>query len=196
MLKKFSFLFILSFITFLGFAQQTISLDQAREYRKTEDGIPENVTYVKDTDNRLTQFTGTWKGYFKGKHYEFSFIKKIAFKFDEADTDELQWDRILGWVTVKDSASGQLIFSNSSETESQTRLFGTYFLKNSRTYVMSFVGQCYNEAGDVFISIDKDNSNKMQLSFAITPDLQSDDCPNGFDPILPISPQHVILTKQ
>jgi hypothetical protein len=57
-----------------------------------------------------------------------------------------------------------------------------------------FTGNCYNESGNVFIYLMPDG--KMSLSFAILPDMQSDDCPNGFTPVLPVSPNEVLLTKQ
>ena len=73
-------LVIILFITGVSCkAQTTISLEQAYQYSKSDDGIPETVTYVKDINNRLDQFVGTWKGSYNGKNYEFKFIKKLNY---------------------------------------------------------------------------------------------------------------------
>ena len=51
--------------------------------RDTE-GCPdlENITYVKDTNNRLDQFIGIWKGTYGGKQYEIKLEKKLIKKVE------------------------------------------------------------------------------------------------------------------
>ena len=79
-------------------AQTTISLEQAYQYSKSDDGIPETVTYVKDTNNRLDQFVGIWKGSYGGKSYEIRFTKELKY-----GDDDPKWDRVFGKVLIKDS---------------------------------------------------------------------------------------------
>lgn len=70
---------IIVFIVFVGIsvrAQEIISLEQAVEYNSTDDGIPDDVEYVKDINNKLNQFVGTWKGSYKGNNYEITLVKK------------------------------------------------------------------------------------------------------------------------
>ena len=178
-----------------GLSQTTISLDQAYDYIKTDEGIPETVTYIKDVDNKLNQFVGTWEGIYNNRLYRFSFIKKTAFRFYENYANHPKWDRLIGWVSVKNNTTDQLIYSNIDKPEKETGLSGVYFLKHSQTYLMSFTGNCYNEQGNVFVYINP-VTGKMQISFAVTPDIQSDDCPDGFDAILPLTPNYVILSKK
>ena len=196
MKKSIIILFITAISSISGLAQTTISLDQAYDYRQTGEGnIPESVTYIKDIDNRLDQFVGIWEGIYKNRLYSFKFVKKTAFKFYDNYVDNPKWDRLIGWVTVKNNNTGQIIYSNADKSEKETQLWGIYFLKHSQTYLMSFTGNCYNEQGNVFIYINP-ATGKMQLGFAITPDLQADDCPNGFDAILPLVPNYVFMSKK
>src|SRR5438067_13183668 len=75
---------------------------------RDQEGCPdlENITYVKDTNNRLNQFVGTWKGNYGGKQYEIKLEKKTNYKGDP--NDDLSWDRIIGRIQVKDN-SGNII---------------------------------------------------------------------------------------
>ncbi len=180
-------------------ARTTISLDEARDiFAKDQDAIDEltsNIGYVKDAGNKLDKFVGTWKGIYNNQTYELRLYKKVAFRFNESDLDEVKWDRMIGWITIKDNATGLIVYSNTSKPEKGNGLFGTYFLKGD-LYVMSFVGRCYNEAGNLFISTLKSNKNKLRMSFSVNPDLQTKECPGNIKPILPISPQYMLLDKQ
>lgn len=195
-------LMILLLCNTAGFGQRTVSLDQAREYMQainsSEDfdtDAYDDITYVKDMDGLLDQFVGIWKGNFDGKSYTIQFVKKLAFNIT-GDADAPKWDLILGIITV--SGPG-LNYSNKRSLRTgdlPTNFSGRYFLKNNHTYILTFVGRCYNEAGDVFITVDKHDPRKMTLSFAMGSDIQANDCPGGFDSLFPLSPKTMVLTKQ
>jgi hypothetical protein len=188
-------------ISMATYAQRTVSLRQfetiQNAYRNSPDPVAEglddgeDITYIKDTNNELNQFVGTWKGTYHTRNYEFVFIKRIAYKVDPSD--EKARDLLKVWVTVKNSTGG-LIYTNATFTETSNGFTGANFQSNTNTYRLNFTGTCYNESGNVFIYLMPDG--KMSLSFAILPDMQSDDCPNGFTPVLPVSPNEVLLTKQ
>lgn len=188
-------------ISIATYAQRTVSLRQfeagKEAYRNSSDPVAaglddgEDITYIKDTNNELNQFVGIWKGNYNHRSYEVQFIKKINYK--RYANAEKSWDLLNAWITVKDIV-GNLIYTNTNKPENSSGFSGDNFQSNTNIYRLLFTGNCYNESGNVFIYLISDG--KMSLSFAILPDMRSDDCPNGFVPVLPISPNKVILSKQ
>jgi len=182
-------------------AQRTVSLRQfeaiQQAYRSSADPVGlglddgEDITYINDPNNELNQFVGTWKGIYNALNYEFVFGKRVAYKADP--TVEKARDLMKVAVTVTNGL-GALIYTNTNLPEKSNGFTGSNFLGSTNTYRLNFTGNCYNETGNVFIYLMPDG--KMSLSFSILPDIKSDDCPNGFTPVLPISPNKVLLTKQ
>lgn len=162
----------------------------------SDDGCPdlENITYVKDTNNRLDQFVGIRKGSANGKQYEIKLEKKTNYKFfpDSATS----WDMIIGRILIKDN-SGNIIYNSMSKADNKTSFFGDNF--QHRGYVMYFVGnyKCL-ESGDVFIETRLNNPNEMKLFYSQDKDgliTSPSQCPN-FDTFVPLLPTEVmILTK-
>ncbi|MFN1216607.1 DUF6705 family protein [Chryseobacterium kwangjuense] len=161
-----------------------------------DEGCPdlENITYVKDTNNRLDQFAGTWKGNYGGKQYEIQLEKKINFKY--FPTSATAWDRIIGRMLIKDS-SGNIIYTSMNKPDKDTNFSGDNF--QHRVYVMHFVGNydCL-ESGDVFIEISKNNSNEMKLFYSQDKDglLNPDKCPNFSTFVSLLPTDKMTLTKQ
>lgn len=195
-------LFILTFllITISCKAQVIGTLEQFEECRnrpnRDQEGCPdlENITYVKDTNNRLNQFVGTWKGFSGGKQYEIKLEKKINYKYFPTST--ISWDRIIGRMTIKDN-SGNIIYNSMSKPDNETNFSGDNFQR--RVYVMSFVGNydCL-ESGDVFIETRLNNPNEMSLFYFQDKDglLNPAKCPN-FSSFVPLLPREkMVLTKQ
>ncbi|MEY8759710.1 DUF6705 family protein [Chryseobacterium tongliaoense] len=192
-------LFVVFFVSFSCKAQVIGTLEQFEECQKRpnrdEVGCPdlENITYVKDTNNRLNQFVGTWKGSANGKQYEIKLEKKTNYKDDPSD--ERTWDMIIGRMLIKNS-SGNIIYTSMNKPDKDTYFFGYNF--QSRAYVMSFIANSYCiDRGEVFIEISKTNPNTMFFHFSR--DIGHYDpakCPN-FTTYVPVLPKEKItLTKQ
>ena len=188
----------LSVITFCK-AQVIGTLEQLEECAMRpnhDEGCPdlENITYVKDTNNRLNQFVGIWKGSYNGKQYEIKLEKKISYKF--FPTSATSWDRIIGRMLVKDS-SGNVIYNSMNKADKDTYFSGDNFQR--RSYIMTFVGNydCL-ESGNVFIETKLNNPNEMTLYYSQDKDglLNPAKCPNfsTFTPLLP--GDKMTLTKQ
>jgi hypothetical protein len=167
-MKNRLFILTLSLLIVSCKAQVIGTLEQFEECsmrpNRDQEGCPdlENVTYVKDTNNRLNQFVGTWKGNYSGKLYEIKLDKKTNYKY--FSTSATSWDRIIGRMLVKDS-SGNTIYNSMNETDKNVSFFGDNFQK--RSYVLSFVANAYcNDSGDIFIEISKNNPNIMYLHFS------------------------------
>jgi hypothetical protein len=199
-IKIFATLFI-TLTNLLVYAQRTVTLRQfevlQQAYRNSPDPVAdgldegEDITYIKDQNNELNQFLGTWKGTYNSINYEFVFVKRVAYKADPSD--EKARDLLKVSVTSKNSA-GTVVFTNTNLAEKANGFTGANFLGTTSTYRLNFTGNCYSETGSVFIYLMPDG--KMSLSFAILPDVSSNDCPNGYTPVLPLAPNKVILTKQ
>ncbi|MDF2552058.1 MAG: hypothetical protein K0R77_1333 [Chryseobacterium sp.] len=152
-----------------------------------DEGCPdlENITYVKDTNNRLNQFVGIWKGTYGGKQYEIKLEKKINSKY--FITSKISWDRIIGRMIIKNDL-GIIIYNSTNEPDNNISFFGNNF--QHRAYEMHFVGNwdCA-ESGQVFIETRLNNSNEMTLFYARDLDVKLDPakCPNysSFVQLLP-----------
>ena len=161
-----------------------------------DEGCPdlENITYVKETNNRLNQFVGTWKGSYGGKQYEIKLEKKINYK--DEPTDALSWDMIIGRILIKDS-SGNIIYNSMNKPDNDTYFFGYNFQRT--VYVMKFVGNydCL-ESGDVFIEPKINNPNEMTLFYYQDKDglLNPAKCPNFSTFVSLLPTQKMTLIKQ
>ncbi|KYH07590.1 DUF6705 family protein [Chryseobacterium cucumeris] len=194
-------LFILALLSlFVSCKAQVIgTLEQFEECAMRpnhDEGCPdlENITYVKDTNNRLDKLIGIWKGVANSKQYEIKLDKKINYKNNP--NDALSWDMIIGRMLIKDN-QGNVIYNSLNKSDNDTYFWGYNFQK--RSYLMHFVGNydCL-ESGNVFIETRKNNPNEMTLYYSQDKDglLNPSKCPN-FSSFVPLLPQEkMVLTKQ
>ena len=185
------------FFTISCNAQVIGTLEQFEECSKRPnrgiDGCPDldNITYVKDTNNRLDQFVGIWKGSYGGKSYEIRFTKELKY-----GDDDPKWDRVFGKVLIKDS-KGNILHNTLNSQLSEPGTLDGYNFQN-RVYVMGFVANAAcNDSGDVVIEVSKYDSKKMYLHFTRDEDwYDSRKCPN-YSTYVPLFPKDkMILTKQ
>ncbi|WP_317173021.1 DUF6705 family protein [Faecalibacter rhinopitheci] len=187
------FFLILFFLMNLSInAQNTISLDQAYQYINGNEGIPDNVSYIKDINNKLNPFIGIWKGSYDNKVLEIKFEKKV----NDGNSD-LFWDRLYGRLLVKNSINGSVLLNSMNNNLTDTGvMIGSTFQRN--TYMLNFVykSEC-NDFGMVYI--EKLNNNSITLYFNRNSDLiydMSSQCPNyrDYNTLLPL--RKITLTKQ
>ena len=188
-------------------AQQTVATLQQSEdcSKRPESGKEpclgmENVTHIKDTDNRLNVFEGIWKGSYNGKQIELNLIKKV--NFGEYD---VKWDKLIGKVRVKDS-KGNILLDTFSNSDLDANPYGYNF--QGAEYVMRFRanGDCFDE-GSIFLQVQQvgiNNSNPPQLQVVFikatgvgTASELAAYCPNysTYQTMLPHNAK-VFLTKQ
>lgn len=186
-------------------AQQTVaSLYDLEECAKRPDKSIEcpgfgDVTQVKDVDNRLNKFVGTWKGIYDGKQIELNIEKKIDFqKFN------VKWDKLIGKLKVKNN-QGTILFDSFNEPDLEANPYGDNF--QGTAYEMSFManGDCFDE-GSLFLEmlpINLNNPNSQitvqfirDNGFETTQDL-STVCPNysAYQTLLP-NKVKITLVKQ
>lgn len=195
-------LFIITFLLIIISCKAQVigTLEQFEECsmrpNRDEVGCPdlENITYVKDTNNRLNQFVGIWKGNYGGKQYEIHFEKKNNYKHDPSAS--VSWDTIFGRMIIKDN-QGNIIYNSINQLDKDISFSGDNF--QHRAYIMTFVGNYYClESGNVFIETRLNNINQMTLYYSQDKDglLNPSKCPN-FSSFVPLLPQEkMVLTKQ
>lgn len=160
-----------------------------------EMGCPdlEDVTYVKDIDNRLDKFIGVWKGIYEDKTYEFRFDKKT--KFGEY---EIKWDMLIGRLLVKNS-SNVVVYNSLNTSDSNTDMYGDNFQRNTYMFSWGSKNNSYcNDSGVIFVEVKKNNPNKMRLHFDRDKTIyNAHKCPNysTYRTVIPENTE-LILTKQ
>lgn len=148
-------------------AQQTVSLQQMEECGRRptygSEGCPDlqGAKFVKDVDDRLDKFVGSWKGAFNGKQIELKLEKKENFgKWD------VKWDQLNGKLKVKDN-QGNVLFGSFQNPENNPNPYGVNFQRT--VYEMSFSGkdEC-DDYGTVFIEMQSVpvNGTKMRLFYS------------------------------
>ncbi|RUT67951.1 hypothetical protein D0817_23750 [Flavobacterium cupreum] len=189
-------IFILGIILLFALSckAQTIEpIEKAIDYRTSENGIPDN-TYLKDINNLLNKYVGTWKGSYEGKNYTL-FIVKNTSKFDKI-TEDILLTRYL--IT---SSNGTVLEDTRNVPDNNTYVIkGNYFSKDLTSYASDFTGKnslCGN-AGTVFIRTKNAANTLMSLGFE--PDkimISEETCP-GFKLAELTFPRNnsIMLTKQ
>lgn len=144
-------------------AQTIVPIERMGDYIDAGDGIPDN-TYLKDVNNLLDKYVGTWKGDYLGKNYTL-FITKTTYTFDKVTFDELR----IRYLII--SSNNIVLEDTRNSLDNNTYVIrGYYFNKNLTSYASNFTGKksmCGN-AGTVFIRIK--NATNTLMSFGFEPD--------------------------
>lgn len=148
---------VVTLVLFIGLfsckAQTTVSLYQMEQCAKRLDKTVEcpgfenvDITHVKDVDNRLNKFAGTWKGIYYGKQIELKIEKKIDF-----EEYGVKWDQLNGKLKIKDN-QGNILFDSFSNPDLDANPYGVNF--QGSAYEMSFManGDCFDE-GMLFLEM-------------------------------------------
>lgn len=171
---------------------QTVSLETIAKCQQENPPYPcPDYTYVKDINNSLNKYVGTWKGILNGKTYEFNFIKK------ENMGEYIKRDRLIGRLRIKDS-SGNIVYNTFTQTDNtKTMLSGLNFQPNLEAYMVYFVGrsECV-EYGNVYLRMLPSTPNQMTVFFHPDNDINVEgSCPPDFQPTIPYQ-KTIYLTKQ
>jgi hypothetical protein len=194
-MKKMKKLIIFSFLilTVLSCKAQILPIENLIDYIEAEDtGIPENITYIKDVNNLLDKYIGTWIGSYDNKTYEFIIVKVTR---DLYGTME---DKLEMRYKITDT-NGAVIENTTFLPDDSPFIIKGSYLARTAFYVLTYIGQeadC-GQHGDLFIAVGYHNDNNiMKASLSVIGDLiLASDCPNGeAEQILPT--EQFTLTKQ
>lgn len=165
---------------------------------RTFTDIPENAGYyMKDTNNELHTFVGTWMGTWNNKTLVITF-NKVVNKYDE--TFKYNRDYIVGKFKTLDS-NGNILFNNTSLSDNDAKIEGIGFQKITDKYTLSYTdSDICNIGGSVYITFA--NTAKTQLNFAFQQNSQLIDSRCYFYnwPVenlpQPLPKTNIVLTKQ
>jgi hypothetical protein len=183
-------LITLFFISSLSCKSQIIPIEKEIEYQNQGKSYPAGTNYIKDVNNLLDKYTGTWKGALDGINYEIQVIKATT-QFQGMKSDNLF---IKMYITKTDGTV--LEDTRALPIDNLDVIQGRYL--NGLVYNLTYYGRDYKcgQSGDVFIQV-VDNSNGKQLRVSASWDhigLAKEDCPNGRTKL--ILPKKIILNKQ
>ena len=128
------FLILFIVISCKSFTQSTCSQYSIVPMR-TFTEIPENECYyMKDTNNELNDFEGTWKGIWNGNFFLITF-KKISNKYNAALRHNK--DFLIGKFKLTD-INGNILFDNTSISDDTAKIKGGMFAKLDDKYSLLY----------------------------------------------------------
>jgi hypothetical protein len=179
-------LFIISFIC----KAQIIPVENHFNYQNE---IPDG-TYIKDVNNVLDKFTGTWLGTYDNKNYEIE-VEEVVYQSQIRTS--LTYDQLYLRYKITDANGTVLLNTLPLPDDSDYVVMGEY-VKPSGSYQLDYGGYEYDcgQSGTIFIKTFNNNTQmKLYLYLGESP-YNEIDCPNGFaEQVFPTHTQ-IILTKQ
>ncbi|MDH6252833.1 hypothetical protein M2347_002560 [Chryseobacterium sp. H1D6B] len=140
--------------------------------------IPANA-YVKDLNNELAQYTGTYKTNFQGKEITL-YITKNENVLQKSSQKNYYSDVLDIKYIVKNSA-GTILQDTQNSTITNIKFYSYYTYPNKNTIVFYYSGtNCRVGWGDIFLK----KINDTQISWEYRPDdiiLDSSKCTSGTD---------------
>ncbi|MEO9502232.1 hypothetical protein [Nonlabens ulvanivorans] len=155
-----------------------------------EISIPDDVTYIKDVNNSLAPYLGTFIGTYNGNTITFT-ITKLT------ETDWITRD-ILNIKYKIEDANGNILVQTFNFPDNSHDISGIY-LDSQGQYIAYYHGfdatgfdEC-GQSGTFSLYINPLSSNQMKVYLANSTDiLLQDDCPNGETPH--VFPANVLFT--
>ena len=183
---KNTLIFIGIIIISLSCKAQIIAVEDFPDYTKElKDGA-----YIKDINNVLDKYTGVWTGNQNKTNYQF-----IVNKYTDIDKRlKYAHDRLIVKYKITDNKGVVIEDTTNLPSDSYLVMFGKYLSKQGQ-YVLYYQGSNANcgQNGDVFLSVNPNDSNEMDLSLSVYGEM-SEDCTAYAGQVLPTD--GIILTKQ
>ncbi|MAZ27761.1 MAG: hypothetical protein CL868_11890 [Cytophagaceae bacterium] len=188
-------LFFLLITASISCKAQILPVEDYRTYIELGEGIPENTTYIKDVNNVLNKYTGTWIGTFEGKTYEFR-IKKITESRYDGD---LLVDQLIIHYKITNS-NGAILADNLNLPDDHPDVISGLYLGKNEVYKLQHKGknpQC-GQGGELQIKLKNGSLSTLYAYLFPEGDLVDiADCPDGpYEQIFPTGSETLILTRQ
>ncbi|WP_123852271.1 DUF6705 family protein [Chryseobacterium shandongense] len=182
---KTTFLIIALFISMISCKAQTYPL-------RTFTELPENA-YLKDTNNELQYYVGTWKGTWNNKTIYITF-KKITNQYNP----NLKYykDFLIGKFKIVNS-NGQILFDNTSTSDNDAKITGGKFRKVDDKYSLGYIDSDVCMDGYIMINFTDSAKSQLQWYYSDWTDIITPDCPYyNANPFPEPLPKNIILTKE
>lgn len=162
---------------------------------------PNNGGYLKDIDNVLPFWVGTWKGVEGNKEYTFEFVKFQHHLNIFSPIRSYYIDELVGKFKVVNLTTNEVLYDDLSLTNFQDYKISLSSYGNNKGYVFLFVdnkAHCDNMTKFTLIK-DSTNPNQIKyLNFEYTEFITSSDCiyPEQEDIPMFLPKTNLILTRQ
>lgn len=152
-------------------------------------------SYVKDTQNELPAYEGTWKGTWDGKTILITFKKQIKI-YDSFFS--IYRDRLIGKFKVLDQ-NNKILFDSTNISDTEAKIKGGRFLKrNGNLYNLSYSDMdICGIGGFITIYFTDHTKSRLQWNFYEGSNLITPDCPYYNAAVFPQPlPKDLVLVKQ
>jgi hypothetical protein len=186
-MKKIFFIILLSAFIF-NCKAQTYPLN-------TNTDVPTGA-YIKDINNELLPYEGTWQATWGNKTFTLYLIK-IKKLLDHKENNPYYKDVLVGKFKVLDS-SVNILFDNTNLPDNDTKIEGGGFIKNTDKYLLRYsdVDIC-NMSGWIYINFTNPTKTQLNWKFSDMTDIITPDCPYyNANPFPQPLPANIVLTKQ
>ncbi|WP_338732485.1 DUF6705 family protein [Mangrovimonas cancribranchiae] len=160
--------------------------------------VEDETTYIKDVNNILDNYVGTWVGIQNGKSYTFIITEKIIVYDEYYSTLN---DILIMKYLIVDTNTLDVIEDTTSMSDEDAPCEGIIFRSNSSgglTYVFMYTGinedkvSC-GQNGDVFITL-KNNNTQLYLKLSSYHEMYGPCLGGSAEQILP--EEGILLTRQ
>jgi hypothetical protein len=172
------------FLAIISCKAQIIAVEDFKDYPNE---LPDGA-YIKDVNNVLSKFVGTWKGVYDNKNFEFKITKYTRV----SEIRPLKFEKLLMRYKITDNLGNIIVNTLDLANDHKYIIRGDYLAKTG-SYVLSYLGlngKC-GQNGSVFISA---NGNKLNLGLYVDGELSLDCTTGPVEQILPTT--GIVLTKQ
>ena len=154
-------------------------------------------SYIKDIDNQLPPFEGTWKGRWNDK--TFIIVLKKEKNYDTlSQKNPFYKDLLLGKFQVKD-AKGKILFDNLTLEDKYSKIIGTNIHPSGKYSLMYIDSDLCNKVGIIMIGFTDSSKKELKLKYKDYPQNIDSKCFYYEKPIDqrpdPL-PKEILLTKQ
>ncbi len=183
-MKKILNILAMLFVVFTLKAQMIIPVEDFYKFDQPE--LPEN-SYIKDVNNVLDKFEGTWKGTYDNKNYEINIVKStfnnVKLKYKK--------DRLLLRYKITD-INNKILKNTLNIPDTDTDVVKGAKFVESGGYELGYYGDVDCKHGDIYITM-KPNATKMFFIFLEWGN--SYDCNPQYPKVL-MPTEFITLTKQ
>lgn len=189
-MRKNELILIMSFLISLCSTAQTISIeDHGLNYVGKKSPVKEGVTYVKDVNNVLDKYIGTWTGQSDGKNITFV-ISEITYT---SDSFNIKFDKLIIKHITK--VNNIAIDDTTILEDTHPLVIKGYYLADTGHYVLNYISKerdCAQD-GKLYIYID-DNNTTLKCSLIRQAEFINPEVCDGVD-VFKFIPETFELTK-